>query len=122
MMLRSLVGATVAAAVTLGGLAGAAMASPAPPPLSGETLTASATSLAAPYPFLLLCGDDNGLPTGHSFNYSGTATGPYAGSFIESGTVLYPYAFTAGEVVTSLTAYTATFTIHSLNATVTGTE
>jgi hypothetical protein len=122
MMLRSLVGATAAATVALGCLAGTAMATPAPPPLSGETLTASETSLTTPYPFLLPCGDNNGQPTGDSFNLSGTATGPYAGSFIESGTALYPSVATPGPVDTSLTEYTATFTIHSPNATVTGNE
>lgn len=118
-MFRLASGATLVAALVLGGLSGTAMAAQAPPALGGETLSASASSLTSPYPFLLPCG---GSSQGPAFNFSGTATGPYPGSFVETGSVEYPYIPTPGTVDVSLGSYAATFTINSPNATVTGTE
>ena len=106
------------AALVLGGLSGTAMAAQAPPALGGETLSASESSLTSPYPFLLPCGSSQGP----AFNFSGTATGPYPGSFVETGSVEYLLIPAPGTVDASLGSYAATFTINSPNATVTGTE
>ena len=67
------------------GLPGLARAAQAPPALGGEVLSASPMTDGSTVPFALPCtGGDS-----PDFNFSGTSTGPYAGSFIESGTVIY---------------------------------
>ena len=117
-MFRLASGATLLAALVLGGFSGTAMAAQAPPALGGETLNASASTPTSPYPFLLPCG----ISQGPTFNFSGTATGPYPGSFVESGTVEYSLIPTPETADAPLLSYAATFTINTPNTTVTGTE
>lgn len=102
----------IAAAIGLLGLsafgASAASAQPAPPTLSGEKLSAPDT----------LGGGVNCDTSGpFSFTVSGTATGPYPGTFSEtiSGDTLDPEEVVSGD-------YTDSFTITSPTGDVTGTE
>jgi hypothetical protein len=86
--------------VAPGGFAQAAAAT-----LTGETLTGTSITTST-------CTSGNNF--GVDYESSGTATGPYPGTFSESGTV----TVTNGQV----TAFSASFTIHSGTTTITGTK
>src|SRR5438105_10305152 len=88
----------------------AAPTAPAPPTLTGEHFSAPRQSGS------VQCGNTGAF----SFSVSGTATGPYPGPFTEtgSGTVTGPIIGFLGVV----SAFTATFSIHSPTGNVTGTK
>src|SRR5690242_15418727 len=103
---------TAATAVLLGlSVVGAPVASAQstpPPTLSGETLTALIVGGGG-----LQCGSTGPF----SFTTSGTATGPYPGTFTETG------SGTVNPLGTAFTgSVTATFTIYSATGKVTGTK
>lgn len=79
--------------------------SPPPPTLTGETLTGGSGG------GLVFCRNTGSF----SFTISGTATGPYPGTFTESVTGTVNPTFT-------LATFSATFTIHSATGDVTGTK
>ena len=84
-------------------------------------MSASESTASAPYPFLLTCGGQSSGPNS-DFHFSGTATGPYAGSFTESGSASYDTSGGPPTATGPVEAYTTSFTINSADATVTGTE
>lgn len=116
MMLDGLLGtAAVALAVAGigaqgGGLVAQAASSPPPPTLAGEVLSGFSSNNANSFP----CNADNVSGT-FTFSGSGTASGPYNGTFTEYGTATVD---SAGNV----TAFTAHFTITSPQGTVVGTK
>lgn len=87
----------------------AASAQAAPPTLAGEQLTGP-----QPGGFSLSCNSNSGTGS-FSFTTSGTATGPYPGTFTETGSATVNPA-------AHLASYTATFTIDSAAGEVTGTD
>jgi hypothetical protein len=99
----------------------AAAQSATPATLTGETLTASRSVDASPYPFFLPCG--GGSTSAPDFSFDGTAAGPYPGTFTETGKVVWdavvPGPNGDGGPVTS---YSSTFSITGQHATVTGSE
>jgi hypothetical protein len=87
----------------------AASAQAAPPTLAGEQLTGP-----QPGTIGISCSSNSGTGS-FSFTTSGTATGPYPGTFTETGSgTVNPAA--------RLASYTATFTIDSAAGEVTGTD
>ncbi|MGI9147998.1 MAG: hypothetical protein ACR2IK_15835 [Chloroflexota bacterium] len=89
------------------GAAGSAAAAPATPPatLTGETLIGNSST-----------GNSGGCPTS-SYTVSGTAYGPYPGTFTESGTVTLSRSGTG-----TIGSFAATFTITSGDTIVTGSK
>src|SRR5947209_16051450 len=116
----SRVRALVVVAAVVGGLAAPAAAQADAVGLTGETLTG-----AGP-------GGPNGVPTTNytcnptgtssaDFSVSGTATGPYPGTFTATGSVSYgPETNPSGFLFVH--TFTEHFTIQSANGTVTGTK
>jgi hypothetical protein len=92
--------------VGLGAVGGARAATPSS--LAGETFSSSVFSGTSISGF---CNGGNGSLT---FSFSGTATGPYPGTYTESGSL----TITGGTV----TAFSATFTITSSAGSVTGSK
>ncbi len=67
----------------------------------------------------------SGGPASSSFSFTGTATGPYPGTYRETGTIAYRLnPALSDELIAAgpVTAYSATFTVRSAAGTVTGTE
>jgi hypothetical protein len=98
---------------------GSASAQTGPPVLSGESLINPDGSGAGAPPQVTADCVPFGIST-ISFTVSGTAVGPYPGTFTESGTAVIDTTnpFVAGPV----TSFTANFTIQSPTGTVTGTK
>jgi hypothetical protein len=118
-LVRSLVAAFLPVTTLLAFGTSSIMAMPAPPPPTMTTETLAATSSPSDlFDFPCAIGSFT-VP----FDVSGTATGPYTGTFEETGTLSYtinpPYATSNSGTVT---AFSATFTITSDTGTVTGSK
>jgi hypothetical protein len=115
-MLRCL--AVSSLTLVMGGVGGAPLAPTAlaatPASLNGEVFTGQGDTRT-------LDGDCSSPGNGSfTFSTSGTATGPYPGTFSESGTFTISTDHTNG--LPAVTAYSATFTITSSAGNVTGTK
>lgn len=114
--------AALAIGLALGVLPATAAAQNATPAtLTGETLAASSSVDAPPYPFFLPCG--GGSTSAPDFNFDGAAAGPYPGSFTETGQVVWdPVVPGPDGDGGPVTTYSSTFRITAQHAIVTGSE
>jgi hypothetical protein len=89
--------------------------------LTGETFSASVDGSSYFVPGTCYSGGEASV----SFNFSGTASGPYPGTFTETGTITYALrTVVAGQLISSgpVTGFSAAFSIASPAGTVTGTQ
>lgn len=104
-------------ALSLAPIAAEPLNSTVPSTLDAETLSAVDQSTALSFPCSSL-----GSYTA-SFDLSGTAAGPYPGTFTETGTLSYTLSTgTPSQFSGSVNAFTANFTITSPDGTITGTK
>lgn len=109
----------VAAGLVVGSPGAQAATSP-PPSLAGEVFLSPQGALA---PASFVC-EGNGVGDSGSFTYhvTGTATGPYPGTFVEDITINAGPIPIPPDNTSTLTSFHSTFTITSAAGTVTGTK